>query len=497
MAQPLPVVVGVAQFNPRAAAMAEAPEPLEMMARVARAAAEDCGAPAILGTLDTLAVVNVLSRNYRNAPAALAALLRIAPARQIYTTIGGDTPQYLLNHLAEQIAAGTVRAAMVVGAEAMHTARRLMKQSALKWGAADRDGPPTVLGEARPGTSPLEEHYGARLPVHIYPLFENARRAHRGWSIEQSRGRMGRLFAGMTKVAAVNPYAWFPAERTAEELSAPSAHNRIICFPYPKLLNAIIDVDLAAAVILASDVEARRLGIRDDRMVYLHGAADAVERWFISERPNYHSSAALAATAQAALHGAGVEAEQIDYFDFYSCFPAAVGFALDALGLGPDDPRGVTVTGGLPYAGGPGNNYVTHSVAAMTERLRANPDKLGMVTALGWYFTKHAAAVYGAAAPRGPFVRRGRDALRGKIGAAPAVELAEAAEGEAVVETYTVIHDRAGAPSEAIVIGRLGSGARFFARAPREALAAMEREEFVGRRGRVKVLDGFNQFDPA
>ena len=494
MREPLPVIVGSAQFNPRNAAMSETPEPLEMMVRAARGAVEDSGAPAILNKLDAIAVVNILSWHYQNAPDALAARLGVNPARKIYTSIGGNTPQYLVNQFAREIAAGRMRAAMVAGVEVMYTMRRAAARGGLGWNSALGKGDPELMGDPRPGTNAYEERYGARMPVQIYPMFENARRAHHRWTLDEHRERLGQTCAAMTRVAAKNPHAWFRTERSAAEIATPSPANRIICFPYTKLMNAIMDVDLSAALVITSDVEARRAGIASERMVYLHAAADATDRWFISERANYHESPGLARAAKAALKGAALDVEEIGFFDFYSCFPVAVGFATDALGIAPDDPRGITVTGGLPYAGGPGNNYVTHSIAAMTERLRKSPGSTGMVTGLGWYFTKHAAAIYSSAPPERPFAY---SVFPEPTPDSNAVSVVENAEGQARVETYTVEHDRAGEPAHGIVIGRLADGARFFAGVPREILPAMEREEFVGRRGRVRVAGGLNLFEPA
>ncbi len=499
MSQRSPVIAGVAQFNPRRAGMAEAPEPLEMMANVAREAAADSGASDILKSIDALAVINILSFNYNNAPAALAARLGVQPPAQFYTTIGGNSPLYMVNYLADEIAGGRIRAAMVVGAEAFHTARRAMKrgqgQSGVKWGAIMGEGQPTIMGDPRSGNHPLEERYGMRLPTLVYPMYENARRARHGWSIETHRERLGKMCASMTSVAAKNPYAWFPEARTAEQITAISDDNRIISFPYTKLMNAIIDVDLAAAVILTSEAEARRLKIAQDRLVYVLAGADATEHpYYIHERENFYSSPALERTSKKCLELAGIGVGEVSRFDFYSCFPAAIGLALDALSLDDDDPRGVTVTGGLPYAGGPASNYVTHSLAAMVERLRGDQGKIGMVTGLGWFFTKHSAGIYSAAEPRRPFARdKGEEdaALR-----APAPRVTEQAEGAATVETYSVTHDRAGQPSEGIVIGRLDDGSRFLARTPREVLSAMESEEFVGRRGKVRVSEGLNLFEP-
>ncbi len=491
MPGPRPVIAGVAQFNPRAAGLPEAPEPLAMMETVARAAAEDSGAQDILNSIDALAVVSVVSARYRNAPDALASRLGINPKRKLTTTFGGNTPQYLVNQFCNEIAAGRIRAALVIGAEAMHSARRAMKTGGVKWNLAQGNGDPEVVGDPRMGTNAYEERYGARMPIEVYPMFENAFRARHGWSLDAHRERIAKICESMTRVAAKNPYAWFPRELTAEQIATVTPDNRMICFPYTKVMNAIMEVDLAAGVIITSESEARRIGVPAGKLVYVHSGSDATDRWWISERESLAHAPMLAKCVNAAIDGAGISARDISHFDLYSCFPIALEMAMEAVGMELGDRRGVTVTGGLPNAGGPANNYVTHSIAAMTERLRAHPGDFGMTTALGWYFTKHGAAVYSTRPPERDFLYRAF-----KEPERPAVTPIENAEGAATLETYTVEHDRTGATTEAIVVGRLDSGQRFFARAPHEILSAMEREEFVGRKGTVRNLDGVNLFDP-
>src|SRR5262249_24671909 len=144
----------------------------------------------------------------------------------------------------------------------------------LRW-TSDGSGSPVVLGDSRPGTSEHEVNHGLQMPTVIYPLFENALRAHYGLSLAAHRERLGALCSRMSTVAARNPYAWFQQERSAADIATVSAENRFIGFPYPKYMNAIIEVDQAAAVLMTSVAAARELGISPSRWVYLWGAADA------------------------------------------------------------------------------------------------------------------------------------------------------------------------------------------------------------------------------
>jgi acetyl-CoA C-acetyltransferase len=494
-----PVLIGAGQFTNHPRSLNQAIEPLEMMERVARDAANDAGAPALLEQLDSVQVVNILSWSYVDAPGMLAARIGAKPPHTVYSPIGGETPQRLINETAQAIADGRIRIALLAGVEAMESRRLARKLDAkLPW---ERGTPQRIDGENRPGFTETEAKHGAATPTRVYPLFENAIRAHAGATVQDHQRYLGELCSGFTSVAEDNPYAWFPMSRAADEIATVSAANRIVGFPYTKLMNAIMEVDQAAAVIMTGSETARELGIPEGRWVYLHGCGDAIEKWFVSERVNYHSSPAIRAATQRALAMAGIGVDDVAAFDIYSCFPSAVQLGLDALGVQSGDPRPLTVTGGLPYAGGPGNNYVMHSVATMVQRLRESPADYGLVTGLGWFATKHSAGVYGTRPPEGDWRRTNPADDQRDIDAAESPPFVDSAEGEATVETYTVIFNREGEPEQGIVIGRLdnGTSARFFANTPqdRDLMLAMTREEFVGRRGRVRTEDGRNVFGPA
>jgi acetyl-CoA C-acetyltransferase len=499
-----PVIIGAGQLTNRLKTLDEAIEPLGMMERVARAAADDAGAPGLLEKLDSVQVVNMLSWSYTDAPGMLAARLGAEPKHTVYSPIGGETPQRLINETAQAIAEGRARLALLAGCEVMESRRLARKLDAkLPW---ERGTPQRVDGENRPGFTETEARHGAATPTRVYPLFENAIRAHLGLSVPDHQRRLGALCSRLAEVAANNPYAWFPETRKPEEIATVRPDNRMVGFPYPKLMNAIMEVDQAAAVIMTGSETARELGVPEDRWVYLHGCGDAIEKWFISERVDYHSSPAIRAATQRALGMAGIGVGDIALFDIYSCFPSAVQLGLDALGLNPDDPRPLTVTGGLPYAGGPGNNYVMHSVATMMQRLRVSSGEYGLVTGLGWFATKHSAGVYSARRPNGEWQRDDSAADQREIDRAESPPFAEQADGEATVETYTVVFNRDGEPEQGIVIGRLSSVAqgpspeapvRFFANTPpdRDVMLAMTREEFVGKPGRVRSENGRNVFE--
>ncbi len=499
-----PVIVGVGQVANRIQSAAEAIEPVELMAQAARLADDDAGG-GLLSRIDSLQVVNVISWPYPDAPGLLASLIGAEPTDSLYSAVGGETPQRLVNATAEAIVAGRTRVALITGAEAMQSRRLARKEGArLQW--APRGAPEQMIGDTRNGFSDVEALHGAVLPTRVYPLFENAIRADAGRTIEEHQAHLGRLGARLTEAAAANPYAWFPEKRTPEEIATVRPDNRWVAFPYPKLMNAIMQVDQGAALLLTGSETAREMGVLEEKWIYVHGCGDAADKWFVSDRRDYHSSPAIGAATTRALGMAGTSVEEIDMFDLYSCFPAAVQLALHALGLEADDPRPLTLTGGLAYAGGPGNNYVGHSIATAVERLREQPDARALVTGLGWFATKHSAGVYSARQPAGEWRRTDPAIDQAALEAMESPPQAAEPAGNATIETYSVAFGQDGEPEQSIVIGRLaggeshGSGGRFIANTPPEPdlMWSMTREEFVGKKGSVAhdPATGRNVFQP-
>jgi acetyl-CoA C-acetyltransferase len=492
----LPVLVGAGQVTQRE------PEPgvdaAELLVRASRLAADAAGAGReLLDAVDTIAVPNILCWPYVNPARLVAERLGVSPRHELYTAIGGNTPQMLIDTIATRIARGETNVALVAGVEAVRSVRRAVAAgSPIAWPRGD--GTPERLGDDRDGGSDQERTHGLAMPVEIYPLFENAYRVARGWTIAEHRVRLGALCARLAATASAHPAGWLREPLSADAITTPSAENRMVAFPYPKRMTANIDVDQAAAVLLMSVARARALGVPESRFVYVHGAAEAHDVWLVSERPQLARSPAIAACARAALAMAEVELSQIEAFDLYSCFPCAIEIAALELGLGDDDPRPLSVTGGLPYFGGPGNDYSLHAIATMTERLRGRPGAFGLVSALGWYMTKHAIGVYGASPPARPWRAAACAETQREVDRVAPVAVAPAPQGAGTIETYTIVYGRDGASERGSVLGRLDDGRRFVARLPddRTLLDALTRAEGIGMHGFVSVQDGVARFDP-
>jgi acetyl-CoA C-acetyltransferase len=446
-----PVLVGVGQHVNRRPDPSADPAALSVTAL--RRAEQDAGVPGLLASADTILAVPSASWTYADAAALVGERVGATPTRTVASSpYGGDGAQLLVNEAARSIAEGEAHVALVVGAEAGATQSSLQRSGqSPKWPVqAAGVAPSDVVGVDKSPHNEIETGVGLSAPIYVYALLENAVRRKRGRGVEEHRQAVAGLWSRFSAVAARNPYAWQPTELTAEAIAEPSAENRMVSEPYTKLMCANLTVDLGTGLILMSAAAAEAAGVPQEKWVFVHAGAWASDEWFVSERADLAASPAIRAAGEAALGHAGITIDDVRHVDLYACFPSAVQIGADALGLPDDDPeRPLTVTGGLTFGGGPGNNYGSHAVANLVPLLRAEPGTYGLSTSLGWYATKHALGVYSATPPQRLF-----EHLHPTVDLPPSRRALGSYAGRAVVETWTIPWLREGEP-EAVVVSLL------------------------------------------
>jgi acetyl-CoA C-acetyltransferase len=487
------VVVGVGQMRNRPGLDAKDWTPLEparLMATSLERAAADAGRPELVREADFIGCIPPMAWAYDDLPARVAELCAAKPREGVEPPGGGEGPILLLDDVANRIADGELEIALLTGAESVYSRRRARTESrALSdWTPGGEKIPKFLLG-MKPFANALEQRHGVRNPVDMYPLYENALRARAGRAIDAHQRYVAALLARYSEVAAKNAsMSWFPEPRSADEIRTVTERNRWIGFPYPKLMNALLEVDQGAAAIVMSEAAADRLGIAPEKRVHFLGGASANDGWSAAERVDLASSPAYAAAARAAQKHAALGVADVDLFDLYSCFPCAVEFALDALGIRADDPRAPTQTGGLAHHGGPGNNYAMHGLANTVLRLREGAGRVGWVSGLGMSATKHAIAVLSTDPRRiaAADARATRLSLPEHEYEGPG--LVDAPEGPAEIESYTVTFDRENRPEKSMIYLRLPDGRRSVANgdASPELYRLLLEVEGVGLRGRVQ-----------
>jgi acetyl-CoA C-acetyltransferase len=468
----IPVIVGVGEIVDRPKDIAEGLEPLTLLEQALKRAEADSGGK-LLGEVQSLDVVNFLSWRYRDPEKQLATRLGIAPAHLYYGPVGGESPIRYLHEAAQRIARGECSVAAVCGAEAQSTATKAERAGITPpWTPFAHDVEEPKRGAAF--QKPLAVKLGVFRPVTVYPFYEAATAAHWGQSPREALAESGELWSRYSDAATHNPNAWLKRHFAPEEITTPSPDNRLIAWPYTKLMVANPTVNMGAAVLLTSLAKARVAGIAEDRLIYPLGGASAEEPRDYLLRDQFFESHPQNAVLKAVMDLAGGDGKRngktFDAIELYSCFPCVPKMARRTLGLGPDVQP--TVTGGLTFFGAPLNTYMTHAACAMVRKMR-NGAQLGLLYGQGGFVTKHHALVLSRQAPREALAQE--TSVQGSADRAKRAvpDFVTEAKGKGKVESFTVIYGRGGAAEHGVVMLRTADDTRTLARVPAQDRATL------------------------
>ncbi|MBU0464021.1 MAG: hypothetical protein KKD21_11940 [Proteobacteria bacterium] len=469
-----------------------AKNPMGLMTQASRRAAEMLASKTALTHLDGIMIVRTLSHHYTSPTKQLAQKLGARPKFTHVSGIGGNSPQTLINIAAGMIARNELDSVLIVGAEA-YIQRK--KNPTKVESALFRGIPKEYTGDDLIGSTTLENQHGIEHPMHGFPLFETALWAASGLDLQAYLMQVGKMWAKFSKIAADHPYAWTKSMRTPEEIITPGPTNRPVAFPYTKYMNSFVTVDQGAAVILMSEETAKKYSQKNRQTVYFLGGGYAQDRQrFMIEKSDFISSPPLKAAVEKALARSCMPLESLDCFDLYSCFPCAVSIAKKMIGIKDDDPRPLTLTGGLGFFGGPGNNYSLHGVATLAEKISMGEKSNGLVTALGWFMHKHAAGVYGSKPLTGEFKDHDLIDQKNCFAGNEPVKIKDQVTGIGTIETYTVIYSTDQNPSYAVVYGKTRDNCRFIARTQNhpEIFKQFTSENMVGQKVNINFSPSKN-----
>lgn len=503
-----PILVGVGQVTePVPDDLTQASSHADIAAKAAALALQDAGAANLAEAIDVVAAVRTFADSFPmsncplgmpdNFPRAVAKRINATPKQAVYEIVGGQSPQKLVGEFFEKLNAGECELVLLTGAEAIANIRAASRQGVkLNWheeieGQLENRG----RSDGNHLLTRLEFEHNLMTPMQFYGLMENARRKELGQDLATYQQAMGEVFAPFTEVAEQNPLSMFPKRYSAEELMTVTEKNRLLVSPYPKAVIAKDGVNQGAALLLTTVAKARELGIAEDKWLYLHGYTDTKERVML-ERPKLGQSKAMQQALLGALEQAGKHSDDIQHFDIYSCFPIVVSEARGVLGIAADDPRPLTQTGGLPFFGGPGNNYTMHGIAELAHTLRKDPGSFGLAYGNGGWMSKHSVGIY-STAPCSNWQPCSSAAYQQQVDAQEKPEIDYSPEGEAVLETYTVNYHK-GKPLGCAIIGRLKHNHKRFyainAFLDGETLQTVEKGEALGATIYVETDPKGNRF---
>jgi acetyl-CoA C-acetyltransferase len=457
----IPVIVGVGEITDRPADLKSGLEPLALLEEAPKRAEADSGGK-LLGDIQSLDIVNFLSWRYRDPEKLLSARLGISPAHAYYGPVGGESPIRYLHEAAQRIARGECSVAAVCGAEAQSTATKAERAKIdLPWTPFAHDVEEPKRGAAF--QKPIAVKLGVFRPITVYPFYEAASSAHWGQTPREAMAESGTLWSTYSSVASQNPNAWLKRSFTPDEITTPTPENRLIAWPYNKLMVANPTVNMGGAVLLTSLAKAKAAGISEDRLVHVWGGASAEEPRDYLIRDQFFESHPQNAVLKAVMDLVGGDGKAFDAIELYSCFPCVPKMARRTLGLGADVQP--TVTGGLTFFGAPLNTYMTHAACAMVRKLRSGAT-LGLLYGQGGFVTKHHGLVLSRQAPQGALaqdtsVQPEADSHRRAV-----PEFVTDATGKGKVESFTVLYGRGGEVEHGVVMLRTSGNDRALARVP-------------------------------
>lgn len=490
----IPIIVGVAQ-NTQDKYAIQPLDPLNLIAEECQNALIDTGVEDLRNFIDTIYMSTISSWIYQDSLGMLSEILDLNPKNKLKAPISGNVPQMLINKAAKAITLGKSKAVLITGGEASYSKYRAKKgEIKLNW----PEQPQRAINEAHKAISfyfsTFEYRNGLTNPSYAYALIETALRAASGKGLEEHLKDIGKLYERFSHIASKNPYAWIKKPFNAEQIITPTSKNRKICHPYTKYMASNLYVDQAAVLIMTTENIAKKLGINNKLWVYPMGGADLNNIFYMTQRPQIHDSPAIKEASNIALEQAGLSLEDIDAFDLYSCFPCMVEIARKEIGIPEDDPRDLTLTGGLSFFGGPFSSYSMHSIVSAVNLIRKNSSMKVMVLANGGYNTTQSIGIYGNEPPTKPWVDNDYQDLQQKINSKILPEPLEKANGNLIVEAYTIIYNRKGQPERGIVMGHVNSGQRTLANiiADSETLLKLEKQELIGLTYKVEYDPSLN-----
>lgn len=494
-----PVLIGVGQATQR---QVESPHQVKSPVNLASEALDIALTDAGLSNNIDLDVL-VMTRSFCDSDAALtqpfgfssgpplsvAMASGVAPRRCVYGPEGGHTPQRLLNEFAAAIAEGQCDTVALCGAEATASMKLAGRQG---WELDWRDEPAGEVEDRgfMPIMSQLERAHHVTYPTQVYAMLENAWRNKHRVSLAQQRQLIGQVLSGFSVTAARNDHARNQEVLSAEFLANPSKENYPLNVPYNKWMVAQDSVNASAAVLMTSAGRAESMGVPRANWVFLHGYADADDP-YVCERGDFSTSVAMKAALNSALGVADLTTDQLTFLDLYSCFPIAILAACDALGIDPLSHPALTVTGGMPFFGGPGNNYSLHAVAQVCTQLRAAPGAYGLVSANGGYLSKHAVGIY-STVPTDLPARMPVASAQSEVDKQKRESILFPFDGSAAIDSYSVALTRKG-PAMGFMVGHdVKSGKRVLAKAASKdqaTLGILAESEPFGRKVVVQTTD--------
>ena len=457
-------------------------EALFLMDQAVKEALSDSGNKSIKDHIDEIRIPKGFWR-YRDPGKWIAKNNDFKNIPTTYVTKIGVLQQNLINEACLKIENGEINASIILGGEARYKQLRSVIEKK-EYFETKLDENPDFYIKAKEdlyGDEELEE-LGA-MAVGYYATMETALRKNDNENIEEHQNNIASMYEEFSKVASNNEDAWLDHPYSKKEILETSKKNKMLAYPYNKLHCTSWNVNQSAALIICSEELANKLEIDNKKRVYPISSSENNHMIAIQQRPKLYESLGMIYAAKSINRMMEQLDIRLDAYDLYSCFPAAVKMFSKSLELGSELPK--TITGSMPYAGGPLNSFVIHSTVKMIQKIRALEARHGLVTGVSGMMTKQSFCVWGKEYQEQFIFDDVTE--RAKLDEKP-VELSNIAEGEGEIIGYTIIEGSEHAYKAVLYLDDEKKHRKVVSSLDKNFINLLMEEEWVGKK--VKFKDG-------
>jgi len=427
-----PVVIGLG-ITQQKGSYAELDEALFLMEKVAMQAINDCGNSKIKDFIDVIDIPKGFWR-YRDPGKWIAEKNNFSNAKTSVNKIG-VLQQHLINNTCNKIIKGEIRAGLILGGES-----RAKMIAALKEGIAYK--------EMELSTNPdqyvkaKDDLYGegeaealGLMAVGYYAVMESAMRKSKSLTLKEHEDYLGSMYADFSEIASKNQYAASDKSISKDQIMLANSDNKPMAYPYNKYHCTSWNVSQASAILICEEGLADQLNISKQKRIYPMASSETNHMIALIQRPSLISSAGLKLASEKINEVVDKHSINLNLIDLYSCFPVAVQQFENVLNLNTKTSR--TITGAMPFAGGPLNNYMLHATVQALLKLRSESGH-SLITGVSGMMTKQSFCLWSSEYQM-PFYHA--DVTKKAQQLDKPIPISNAKHGNGIVIGYTVLYE--------------------------------------------------------
>ena len=471
-----PVIVGISCLQQKGD-FEDLDEALILMDKATKAAIKDSTNKNIVNYINEVRVPKGFWR-YRDPGKWVAENNNINSA-ETYVTKIGILQQNLINSACSKIINGEINGSLILGGESRYKMIRASIENKEYVETPLDINPDNYIKAPDDLQLDVEEKELGLMAVGYYAILESAFREASNSEINEHNNFLASIYAHFSKIASKNNNGWIGKSLKKSEILNKSKKNPPQAFPYNKYHCTSWNVNQSAAIIICSEVVADKLSVPIEKRVYPLASSENNHMIATLQRPNLIEPIGMRLASEYILNICEKNNLNIDFYDLYSCFPIAIQMFAKSLQL--KDINNSSITGAMPFAGGPINSFVLHSTVKLISKIRKQQKGTGIITGVSGMMTKQSYALW-SKNPVIDFIHK--DFTNEANSIEMPVKLSNDVNGDGVIIGYTVLKKNI---SKAVIyLNTADNKRKLITSSDKSIIESMEKEEWVGKKVNFK-----------